>query len=89
MDINDTITELLRDIPETANVLLAVKPDGSYVLIWEAGSAWKMVNLTKAQGEALATVYPADVKTLNCVTVSVMLANLRARIIDGVLADLL
>ena len=88
MDTNDTITDLLKDIPPTASVLLAVKPDSSYVLIWENGGAWKMVMLTKEQGEALATVYPADVKTLNCVTVSVMLANLRARIIDGVIAEL-
>lgn len=89
MNTDDALKELLQDIPAEASVMLAIKPDGTYIMIWENGSECKMVHLTKVQGEALATVYPSDVKTLTCATRSVMLANLRARTTDTVPVDII
>ena len=47
-----------------------------------------MIMLTKEQGEALALIYPADMRALSCVTASVMLATIRIRIVDEVLAEI-
>jgi hypothetical protein len=88
MDANDTIAELLQYTSAEANLLLAVKEDSDYVLVWENTSPWHMLFLNKEQGDALAFVYPAELKTLNYVTCSVMQAALRKRYLDSILAEL-